>query len=789
MEQRFEEQLKQTGYIHKPLPITGEGLWEEMLLERKVLSEKKLYSFDTEAVFECQGMGEVNEERKEAEKERLLKISGKSVTFCWPEGMDPDGDLSYYGEIKAKLNLNREDWTGYHAMVLMIKPDCIGQEQAELQICIRNEGKCQIPDEYEREGFHSLNLINGQWNRCIWEFGALPRDAVTGVYFVIRQNGKETLLPDELQYFIKEVSLIETESPYQDHGWMCPQGTIACPGNGYFQEGRKTAVTSMTKGSFSLMDAENKTTVFTGEITPVSFRDKCYGILDFSEFREEGCYYLETEEARSFTFEISNQIYGETIWKIINFFFTERCGYPIPGHHGRCHCDIYAKYGNYKVPFYGGWHDAGDMSQQMLHTAESADALLQMADCVKKEKGASSLLYQRLIEEARWGLEFVLQSRIEEGHRATSAGVTRWTDGWIGNKDDIFAREHAHAFENLLCSYLEIRVAEVLKEEEAGLSKRLQEAAEEDYRYGIERFEQYGRELPLMWEHSYNSSQSLYYAVITAVSSMLYLKTGQEGYREDLQKYGTALVECQETNGTCGGFNGYFYRDESKSHIVHFNHQSREYLFAEALVLADKADGKETDRWKNSLILHAGYLERLMEEASPYGMFPAGLYQEQEAEDKETFELLHLLVNHSEQKPHYKKQLESSKSIGEGYYVRQFPVWFSFRGNNAILLSFAKAAAIAGKYLGKELLTQAAREQIYWMEGKNPFGQSMIYGDGACYPSMYAVFPGEMVGEMPVGIATRDDEDEPYWPGAHNATYKEVWTSVAVRFLWTLAEL
>jgi hypothetical protein len=170
-------------------------------------------------------------------------------------------------------------------------------------------------------------------------------------------------------------------------------------------------------------------------------------------------------------------------------------------------------------------------------------------------------------------------------------------------------------------------------------------------------------------------------------------------------------------------------------------------------------------------------------------MIPAGLYHETEAEDKETFELLHLLVKHEDQKEHYIKQLEQGVSLGEGYYVKNFPVWFSFRGNTAIQLAMGMAAAQAGGYFKDRELLWLAKEQLYWFSGKNPFRQSLIYGEGDRYLQQYAVMPGEMTGELPVGIQTDRDEDIPYWPHNNNATYKEVWTSSACRWLWTLAAI
>ena len=88
-----------------------------------------------------------------------------------------------------------------------------------------------------------------------------------------------------------------------------------------------------------------------------------------------------------------------------------------------------------------------------------------------------------------------------------------------------------------------------------------------------------------------------------------------------------------------------------------------------------------------------------------------------------------------------------------------------------------------------EALKEIARAQLYWNLGRNPFCQSLMYGEGARYASQDANFPGEMCGELPVGIETRGDEDVPYWPGGNNATYKEVWLTPAGRFMAAAADL
>jgi hypothetical protein len=116
-------------------------------------------------------------------------------------------------------------------------------------------------------------------------------------------------------------------------------------------------------------------------------------------------------------------------------------------------------------------------------------------------------------------------------------------------------------------------------------------------------------------------------------------------------------------------------------------------------------------------------------------------------------------------------------------------VWFSFRGNSAVHLSTGKAAAICGTILQDEDLLNIAREQLYWVAGKNPFCQSLIYGEGHNYPEQAVYLPGTMMGQLPVGIQTRYEEDVPYWPQSNNATYKEAWLTVGGKWLSLAASL
>ena len=201
-------------------------------------------------------------------------------------------------------------------------------------------------------------------------------------------------------------------------------------------------------------------------------------------------------------------------------------------------------------------------------------------------------------------------------------------------------------------------------------------------------------------------------------------------------------------------------------------------------------DHPDRSRWAEAVRLHGEYLKGLAARGQ-YGMIPAGVYRSDEWKDEDPFTRLHLFAP-ADAVQHYQTQFATGQPLGEGgrnFRLRQFPIWFSiFNGNNAIILSQGKAAALCGRFLGDETLLQIGRDQLSWVTGLNPFGQSMIYGEGRNYPSMNSFSIGEVTGEMPVGIRTLGDGDEPYWPRTNNACYKEVWVTTAGKFLSLTAE-
>lgn len=774
MTAEFERELRESLYIHRPLPLHRERSLEARFPEKKILKRRTLKGTMT-----ASGTGTLHIEGEQ------MTLSAPLWADHWPEGAPADGDYTNYGTSRVHLCFDAQDWRGYHRLRFSVLPQIEGARIAHLNVCVENRGVIPLPDRWWREGATAFDLEPGVWNECIWEFAAMPRDAVCTVILYVFCSGGDVGAGDTLRYTFRDLCLEAVEEPEHEHGWADPRARILLSSAGYFPEGRKTAIAAAPVASFRLLDAESGETVFEAAAREIDNERGRFRELDFSAYQTPGRYVLEADGLRSGAFAIDASLARESVWKMINFLFCERCGFPVPGRHQACHLDTLAEHKGEKLSFAGGWHDAGDVSQQALQTAETVLALFEAAG----RCGRDTMLYLRLMEEAQWGLDFILRTRFGDGYRATSAGATRYTDNRIGSFDDVAVRVHDHAFENYLFAGVEAAAALALRGYDDALSAIALRAAREDYAFAEAVFRERGVEPYHCYEHSYNSGPSQYYAVSAWAASCLFEACGGEEYAARARQAGAKLLRCQE-KGDRAPIAGFFYRDESKTRIVHFNHQSREHQFAQALCALWRTQPQAAERadWEAAMRLYGGYLKAIAPNTAPFGMLPAGVHRLDEAEDRELFPFLHVACDFDEEKENYKAQLAAGRDLGGGYVLRNFPVWFSFRGNNAVLLSAGKGASLLGRCLGDEELEQLGREQLYWLWGKNPFGQSLVYGVGEDYCRQYAVLCGECVGEVPVGIETRDNEDLPYWPQNNNATFREVWIGAVCRALLLCAD-
>jgi len=790
----LEKAIIQSGIIHTPLPLDDSRSFEAAGLAKKILSRKALDVSENLDGWTHSGLGQLTfSVEKALSGGGSLKMSFPTFTGQRAVGPPDDRDYATYGTCRIQKDVDGANWENFNRIVFSVYPDCEGARVVNLNFSFENADTPTKPGANRRSASHLINLKNRQWNRCFLDLDEFQRDRVMQIGFSCTLKGKDLTTGDESVFYIDGMELQQVENPEIVSGWMPAANRIVYSTTGYELNQPKTAIVNI-KGTnrpqeFQLLDA-SETVVYTSKIQHTKTTTGDFGILDFTGFNRSGDYRLQWGEILTPPFRVGDRIWENSSWRVLNYIFGQRCGYPVPGIHGACHDDLFSEHNGQKISYAGGWHDAGDLSQQTLQTGDVTYALLEL---YKNQKGKNDLLAQRLLEEAEWGLEFIVRNRYGDGYRASSMGLLIWQDGVFGTLDDISSvRVQNLAFDNFLYAAYEAFAAMTIDNDPA-LRDFLKKTAKEDFDFAVKKYEEsgFGGFLQL-YEHSYNTSESQYQATMSWAASMLFQLTGEPYYATLAAEYIRYTLDCQrkEPLNDKSGTKGFFYRNLSRQSIVHYIHQSREQVYMQALTLLCETQPQHPDYslWKEAIVMYGDYLKSLMPYTAPYGMLPGGVYHIDEYKDTESFTHLHLFPPDNAAEL-YVEQVKKGVPLDDEHYLKRFPVWFGiFNGNTAVHLSMGKAAAICGNFLKDAALLRIGKEQMEWTVGKNPFGQSLIYGEGWNYPQMDSFSSGEITGEMPVGIRSLDNEDIPYWPQVNNACYKEVWVTSAGKWLSLQAE-
>lgn len=791
----LEKQVYETGLVHAPLPINTARSFEANAIKKEVLASRPLTESGSPQGWKHSGEGSISfSKEKFVSGKESVRLSFPTCTGKRATGSPSDPDYATYGNSRVTYRMDKENWESYNRIVFSIYPDCDGMRVVNMNLTFTNDSSTPKEGYNPPSGSHLINLVNKMWNHCFLEIDEYQRDKVIAISFDTALKGKDRTTGDSAIYYIDNIQLQQIKNPEKVSGWVPAEHVIAYSTTGYTTDGNKTAIVDAGLCNqwqqFQLLNSANQQVVYEGKLNREHSTIGEFGVIDFSDFRQPGEYQLRAGNRTTPTFRISSTLWDSSLWRVLNFLLCQRCGHPVAGKHAACHADLFSDHNGKGISYSGGWHDAGDLSQQTLQTGDVTFSLLEAYNSLKEQNPA---LAARLLEEAEWGVEFMLKNRYGDGYRASSMGLLIWQDGVMNTLDDIHSvRVQNMAFDNFLYAGYEAYAAMTI-DRDPMQQEFLRKVAEEDFAFAMEKFKKDGFEpFKQMYEHSYNTSQSQYMATISWSAGMLYKLTNNVQYAETAAEAIRYVLDCQRTEplkdkDTTRGF---FYRDKSRKSIVHYIHQSREQVYMQALILLCETQKEHPDygKWANSIRLYGDYLKGLMKYTYPYGMIPSGVYHTEEHKDSASFYSLHLFppANAGEL---YTEQVQQGVKLDKEHYLKRFPVWFGiFNGNSAIHLSTGKSAAICGKFLQDEELISIGREQLYWTVGKNPFGQSLIYGEGYNYPQMNTFSSGEMTGEMPVGIRTLGNEDIPYWPQTNNACYKEVWVTSAGKWLSLIAE-
>lgn len=133
---------------------------------------------------------------------------------------------------------------------------------------------------------------------------------------------------------------------------------------------------------------------------------------------------------------------------------------------------------------YEGWSVApGRIS--FSHTGYQAGASKTALASGLQARREDPVLLKRLLEEARWGLHWVLKVRFEGGYRIGFANMNIWTNGVIGDEDDRTRAALNNPNVNYLAASAEAIAWNVLRNADPELAAHSLRAAEEDWRHAV----------------------------------------------------------------------------------------------------------------------------------------------------------------------------------------------------------------------------------------------------------------------------------------------------------------
>lgn len=658
-----------------------------------------------------------------------------------------------------------QDWSEYNRLSLWVYIHPSANPNVHLFLAFNNEGSEDNTLSSSRQTNIS-DIPQGSWQNVTWEIDYAPRDKLTQIFVTQHNIGYDREMGE--QFVQIDFDRFEVQKVEPDHysGWNIPDGQISFSHIGYRPQDRKVALAAYSDVSEFALDDEKGRTVFTGKVEKVSNKGNDFASLDFTAFDRPGTYVLRYGKAESRPFPIGKNVWLNPLFGTLNFYFCQRCGYEVPGIHSECHQDCKGFHGDDEVSVSGGWHDAGDLSQGFFRTGMSAYALMRNLQVVKSDPELSDLA-SRIDQEAGWGVSWLMKVCFPEGYHITWNTQRVYTDNVDGTMDDSRVKAVFDPWENFLGTAVFLTAAECLES--------MADRKDELISLAVEK-----------WEHTmacreWNGASFTEASWGAIASAKLYRLYGEEKYKEAALRFGRLLTACQEQHFVEGiPVTGYFYSGSGSKWLIHDNHVS--FNEASMLAFSELCETFPSDpEWMEWFGAAALYSECFIKKGSaisaPFEIVPNGVFRRSD------------YGSHNPDHPNYSLiQYEDGTQLNENYAIRTFPIWSNhvFHGGTQCQLSnswaYAEAASLVNDKEGMDLV----KSQLEWVLGRNPFGQSLMYGVGYDYSPLFVYCTHNIVGALPVGVDSFKD-DEPFWIGTANATCKEIWVSPVSRFLGTLA--
>jgi hypothetical protein len=656
-----------------------------------------------------------------------------------------------------------QDWSKYNRVSFWVYVHPTSLPRHNINLGINNEGTPSGILTSARTSYCN-DLKPGQWNHVLFEMPHLSRNKVTQFSLTRELTGNNPGEDPIVTYDIDKIELQRVEAD-QYESWAISPEKFSFSHIGYRPNDAKIAmVGSGGADKFQLINQQS-TVVFSGNVKAIETKNGLFNQLNFSDFKKEGIYRIRTGKLVSNPFPIKEDVWLDPVFKAMNFYFCQRCGYEVPGLHKACHMDWQGFRGDVKKVVNGGYHDAGDLSQGIWRTAMATFAMENNLDELKKHKNTAEVT-NRMHGEITWGLQYLLKTRFGDGFHIHWCRMRMFTDNIIGTVDDVVVPAENIAWENFLAAAVEARAAILFQKSNPDLAKQAREAALDDWKAGVAAH--------IVWDQASYEEASW-----GATSSLLLAKmTGDSKYKEQAAEFGNLLVKCQEQKFVSGiPITGYFYSNTNRKNVIHNKHTAFEEASMIALAMLCKELPKNENwiNWYSSAVLYSEYfMKRGSEVSAPYNMVPNSVWAKAE-----------IMADKDEKRREVTlQQYNDGTKLNDEYVLRTFPIWNDnlFHGNTNVQLSGTWALAEASKLRNDAEGMKLVGKQLEWNMGANPFAQSLMYGSGYDFAPQFAYCLKDIVGSLPVGMDSRSG-DSPYWPATVSATFKEIWMEPVNRFM------
>lgn len=756
MNDKIKQLLENTDYVHEEIINDQENCSYSRWLNKNVLKSKVIY----EPMFD-------NFNRVTKPLAGTLELSKKftydtDYSLLLKENTNVEG-MAVRPNCGITIDIDEQDLSEFNRCSIFIYIKATGYQNFYFHFSI---GKI----------VHTASIIPNQWNHIIWEIDEVLSRVKHITITPFLMGCPPEALPD-IEIYIGKI-VMEKVNPDYILGWDLGE-RIAYSHVGYFINTEKIAVTQVANNTkFYILNEENNI-VYFNDVKYEACKLGGYYILDFTNFNSIGSYKIKIDNRITETFVINENPYLMSEIKSMNFLRFLRCGEEISGVHSACHLhSMTMDENNNEVPNFGGWHDAGDLSQFEICTAEMAHSILDLAlktDDIK--------LKRRFLEEAKVGIKWLLQTKFKDGSRALAVSYKIWRDNELKNQNKEFYinKSEKGPFE-FFCSSAALACASRCYSDDQIFSEWCLRVAIDDfnnakkwYKEGVHT-KRWGTNI---------DSQVCGHGILAACE--IYLSTNNEDFLNVARDYSKIVMACQEqTYLSNNAVRGFFYEDPAHKYVLTYEHRGHEQSPIQGLCKLYEIEPNEDI--KKAIDLYSEYVLLTIHETKPYNLIPAHIYIDGKL-NKERFTIPAYMCTEEEGINDLYRQMHNGLKITDGIYLRIFPIAVQRRGFHATLLSKTKAISCIAKLTNNEKLRQIVINQLEWIFGKNPFASSTMYGEGYNYHPLYVAFSRQIVGALPVGIMTKEDMDIPYWPTYNNAVFKEIWGHTTGKFLWILADL